>query len=70
VVEGILTHNHIDDLLHIAYATVYECDVIVSWNRKHIAKATKIQKINLCNIKNNYRSITICTPEDFLTIFN
>ncbi|MDR1484431.1 MAG: hypothetical protein LBT09_06370 [Planctomycetaceae bacterium] len=68
VINGVLTHNHIGDLLHVAYATVNECDMIVSWNRKHIAKHSKIQKLNLCNIKYDYRSITICTPEEFLTI--
>jgi predicted nucleic acid-binding protein len=69
VIEGVLTHNHIDDLLHVAYATVHNCDMIVSWNRKHIAKPSKIQKLNFCNIKNNYHSITICTPEEFLIHF-
>jgi hypothetical protein len=69
VFDGILTHNHIDDLLHVAYATVHECDMIVSWNRKHIAKPIKIQKINACNLKNNYNVIAIFTPEEFLTYF-
>ncbi|MDR3199258.1 MAG: hypothetical protein LBU34_15430 [Planctomycetaceae bacterium] len=68
--DGILTQNHIDDMLHVAYATVHNCDMIVSWNRKHIAKLSKIQKINACNIKNNYHSITICTPKEFLILFN
>jgi hypothetical protein len=68
VFEGILTDNHIDDLTHVAYATVFDCDVIVSWNRKHIANQTKIQKINFCNVQNNYESIIICTPEEFLTL--
>jgi predicted nucleic acid-binding protein len=67
--EGILTNNHIDDLLHIAYATVYRCDIIISWNRKHIAKQSKIKQINACNLKNNYRVIEIYTPDEFLTLF-
>jgi hypothetical protein len=66
--DGVLTDNHIDDMLHVAYATVFGCDVIVSWNRKHIAKPIKIQKINFCNFRYNYRSITICTPQEFLTL--
>ncbi|MDR0608803.1 MAG: hypothetical protein LBG58_01710 [Planctomycetaceae bacterium] len=69
VFGGVLTHNHLDDLLHIAYATIFECDVIVSWNRKHIAKPIKIQKINVCNLKNNYKMIAIYTPEEFLIYF-
>jgi hypothetical protein len=69
VTENILTRHHFDDLSHVAYATVHECDMIVSWNRKHIAKQSKIRKLNLCNIKYNYRSITICTPKEFLTVY-
>jgi predicted nucleic acid-binding protein len=68
--EGILTESHLNDLLHVAYATVSACDVIVSWNRKHLAKESKIQKINFCNIRNNYQSIIICTPQDFLNNSN
>jgi hypothetical protein len=69
VFDGVLTHNHIDDLTHVAYATVFECDIIVSWNRKHIANKIKIQKLNACNIKNNYPVIAIYTPEEFLTLY-
>jgi predicted nucleic acid-binding protein len=67
--EDVLTENHFDDLLHVAYATVHQCDMIVSWNRKHIAKQAKVQKINACNIKNNYHAIAIYTPEEFLIHF-
>jgi hypothetical protein len=66
---GILTFNHIGDLSHVAYASVHECDVIVSWNRKHIANSMKLQKMNLCNLKYGYNTIIICTPQCFSTIF-
>ncbi|MDR2704377.1 MAG: hypothetical protein LBC02_01235 [Planctomycetaceae bacterium] len=69
VKDRVLTNNHLDDLTHVAYATVHKCDMIVSWNRKHIAKPIKIQKLNLCNVKYNYSTIAICTPEEFLTIY-
>jgi predicted nucleic acid-binding protein len=65
VFDGVLTHNHIDDLLHVAYATVHECDVIVSWNRKHIAKPAKIQKLNFCNVKNNYHVLRFVHRKNF-----
>jgi predicted nucleic acid-binding protein len=69
IADEILTKNHFDDLLHVAYATVHNCNVIVSWNRKHIAKLVKIQKLNACNLKHNYNIIAIYTPEEFLTLF-
>ena len=34
---GILTPKWSDDALHVAVATVANCDVIVSWNFKHIS---------------------------------
>jgi predicted nucleic acid-binding protein len=64
--EGVLTYNHMDDLLHMAYATVYNCDVIVSWNRKHLANPLKMQKLNRCNEAQGYGSIVVCTPQHFI----
>jgi predicted nucleic acid-binding protein len=64
--DDVLTSLHIVDLLHVAYATVHKCDVIVSWNRRHIAKETKIKKVNACNIKHGYSTIMICTPQYFI----
>ncbi|MDR1291540.1 MAG: hypothetical protein LBK06_10100 [Planctomycetaceae bacterium] len=69
VVEGILNLNHIEDLLHVAYASLYECDAIVSWNRKHIANSAKKQKLNFCNFKYGYHPIIICTPQYFVDNF-
>ncbi|MDR1290398.1 MAG: hypothetical protein LBK06_04270 [Planctomycetaceae bacterium] len=66
VEDGVLTSNHIVDLSHVAHATVYECNVLVSWNRRHIAKESKIQKINACNFKYGYLPIIICTPQYFI----
>jgi hypothetical protein len=66
VSEGVLTDNHIDDLKHMAYATIHECGIIVSWNRTHIANPIKMQKLNLCNVFYSYRPIVICTPQDFI----
>jgi hypothetical protein len=66
LIEGVLTYNHIDDLLHMAYATVYQCDMIVSWNRKHLANPLKMQKLNKCNEAQGYSSIVICTPRHFI----
>jgi hypothetical protein len=66
VFENILTEKHFEDLLHVAYATVFNCDIFLSWNRKHLAKLSTIQKVNLFNVANNYSAIIIATPQDFL----
>ena len=36
VKEKILSKKSFDDCQHIAFACVYNCDMIVSWNFKHI----------------------------------
>jgi hypothetical protein len=63
---GILNKRHIDDLTHVAYATIYECDILISWNRKHLAKLTTMQKVNKFNLDNNRRMIIIETPQFIL----
>ena len=62
VKAGILSEKHFEDLLHIAYATLAECDAVISWNRKHLAKQATMQKVNKFNLDNNLRMIIIETP--------
>lgn len=35
--DGIVPPRKRDDALHVAYATVFELDVVLSWNFKHLA---------------------------------
>ena len=62
IAEGILTEKWYDDALHVALATVAECDVIVSWNFKHIVNFRKIPLFNAVNILKGYRQIAIYSP--------
>ena len=62
IAEGILTEKWYDDALHVAVATVAECDVIVSWNFKHIVNFRKIPLFNAVNILKRYRQISIYSP--------
>jgi len=48
--------------LHIAYAVVYNCDVIVSWNFKHMVNFRTIDRVRIVNAINRYREIAICSP--------
>jgi hypothetical protein len=63
---GILSEKHFEDLLHVAYATLAECDIVISWNRKHLARLITMQKVNKFNLNNNYRMIIIDTPQFIL----
>jgi len=60
--ENILTKKWYDDALHVALATVTECDVIVSWNFQHIVNFRKIPLFNAVNVLKGYRQIAIYSP--------
>ena len=62
VAEGIVPQRSYDDALHVALATVSSCDVIVSWNFKHIVHFMKIPLYNAVNILHGYRTIFIHSP--------
>jgi len=59
---GIVTVKSFNDALHVAIATVSECDLIVSWNFKNIVHFDKIPKYNAINMLNGYRQINIYSP--------
>ena len=60
--HGVLTQKSVDDCLHIAYAVVYHCDVIVSWNFSHLVNYRTIDRVRIVNAINRYREISIVSP--------
>ena len=60
--QGVLTPKSRDDCLHIAYAVAYQCDVIVSWNFRHMVNYRTIDRVRIVNAINRYREIAICSP--------
>ncbi|MDR1689398.1 MAG: hypothetical protein LBS21_12420 [Clostridiales bacterium] len=59
---GVLREKSFDDCLHIAFAVVYNCDLIVSWNFKHLVNYKTINKVKIVNAVNQYREIGIMSP--------
>ncbi|WP_237699082.1 type II toxin-antitoxin system VapC family toxin [Caldicellulosiruptor kronotskyensis] len=57
VKEGVISGKFFEDALHIAAATIYQCDILVSWNFKHIVKVKTIQGVNRINKLMGYREI-------------
>jgi hypothetical protein len=53
-----------DDALHVALASVARCDLIVSWNFKHIVHYDKIRGYNAVNLFNGYPIIAIHSPKE------
>ena len=65
IAAEVLSKQHINDLLHVAYAVSARCDFIVSWNMKHLVRAWTIERVNAVNFENHYPTIQIVTPEVF-----
>jgi predicted nucleic acid-binding protein len=55
-----------DDALHIAAATVYGLDYLLTWNCKHIANAQIQKKLAQISLNNGYELPTICTPYELM----
>ena len=68
--SGIVTEKSLDDALHVAVATVSKCDMIVSWNFKHIVHFDKIPKYNAVNVLNGYSHINIFSPLEVIDYDN
>ncbi|MDR1732145.1 MAG: PIN domain-containing protein [Synergistaceae bacterium] len=64
--NGLLSENHRLDCSHIAIASVYGLDCVLSFNFKHINKIRTKKFINLMNLKEGYKEIFICTPMEVL----
>jgi hypothetical protein len=52
--NGIIPRKNIADAFHVAYSTVFEMDILLSWNFKHLANFNKEQKILVVNKLNGY----------------
>ena len=59
---GVLNEKSRDDCLHIAYAVIYNCDVIVSWNFKHLVNIRTINGVRAVSSLEGYKGIDIITP--------
>lgn len=68
--EKVVGKTSIEDCRHIALATIYKVDVLVSWNFKHIVNIDKIKGYNSVNLKLGYSTIEIRSPRDLVNYEN
>lgn len=64
---GIVTPSSATDAGHVATATVYRADAIVSWNFKHIVQLEKMKLYNQVNLRNGYGFLEIVSPREVLS---
>ena len=66
VSENVVGKTSISDCIHIALATIYDADILVSWNFKHIVNISKIRGYNSINYRLGYKILEIRTPREIL----
>jgi predicted nucleic acid-binding protein len=54
------------DALHLALASHYKCDVLVTWNYHHLANPNKLDRIRAPNEELGLFVPRICTPKHLL----
>jgi predicted nucleic acid-binding protein len=62
--HGVVSESGSTDALHVALATAKNCDLIVSWNFKHIVNLRRIRLYNAVNTLCGYNQIEIRSPRE------
>ncbi len=66
VEEKVVGKTSMADCQHIAFASVFRADVLVSWNFKHIVNLERIRGYNSVNLKEGYQMLEIRTPKEII----
>ena len=64
--SGLLPITADRDASHIALASAYEMDILLTWNCRHIANATIQQRLRRLVEAAGFTLPVICTPEELL----
>ena len=66
VKTGILNEKSIEDCQHIAVALINNCDIILSWNFKHLVNVKTIDGVRALSMIKGYKNINILNPMTLL----
>lgn len=65
--HGVIPPGKFEDALHLAYATFYEMDILVTWNYRHLARAKTATLVASLNTAEGYaRPLRLLTPLELL----
>jgi len=70
IAENVVGKTSREDCFHIALATIYKADVLISWNFKHIVNVIRIRGYNAVNMKLGYQTIDIRSPKEIINYEN
>src|SRR5271154_2869420 len=68
VTEGPIPRKAAGDALHIAIATSYACEYLLTWNCRHIANAEIQRTARSVVRRHGFELPTICTPEELMGV--
>ena len=57
-----MPENVVGDAIHLAIASYYKCDFLLTWNCKHLANANKFEHIKFINNKLGLYVPVLTTP--------
>ena len=64
---GVIPLHKIDDAMHVAFATYYEFDILLSWNFRHLANIKKQMAINAINESDGYsKKLSLLNPMEVI----
>ena len=66
IAEGPIPRKAAGDAAHIAVATVYGCEYLLTWNCRHIANAELHRAIRRVVERYGYEVPNLCTPEELM----
>jgi len=66
VEEKVVGKSSMGDCIHIALATIFDADVLVSWNFNHIVNLNRIRGYNSINYRLGHKILEIRTPREIL----
>jgi predicted nucleic acid-binding protein len=64
--EMVMPRDPFGDALHLAFASFYKCDFLVTWNCEHLANANKLARIRLLNFRLGLHTPEMVTPLELL----
>ncbi len=62
----VVGYTSLDDCIHIATATIYHADALLSWNFKHFVNSDRITGYNHVNSAYGYLKIPIKSPRQII----
>ena len=66
VAEGAIPQKAAQDAAHVAIASVYECEYLLTWNCRHIANAELGRGIRRVIGRHGYNVPNLSTPEELM----